>query len=134
VQIIPLGKTEEVGTAKEVMDRVKKNPNGYFPMTRVDGSMKKEGDIAYLKPFGFGKGNPVKVSYTDDTTLTLEAEPGHTFEGTAQHATWEGGGWTYYQVAGMGPEGRECVPKQYLNNNFPWSAAINLKGTGKKDT
>jgi hypothetical protein len=133
VQVIPLGKTTEVGTPKEVMDRVKKNPNGYFPMTRVDGSLKKEGDVGYLKPFGIGKGNPVKVVYTDETTLTLEAEPGHFFQGTAQHATFEQGGYTYYQVAGMGPEGRECVAKQYVNNNFPWTTAIMLKGTAWKE-
>ena len=93
----------------------------------------KEGDVGYLKPFGFGKGNPVKVTYTDDTTLTLEAERGHRFQGTAQHATYAHGGYTYYQVTGMGPEGRECVLKQHINNNFPWATFLSFKGTsGKK--
>jgi hypothetical protein len=133
IHTIPLGKTEEVGTAEEVMDRVKKNPNGYFPMTRVDGSLQNEGDVGYLKPFSVGNGNPVEVTYTDSTTLELKAKPGHTFQGTAQHATYQYGGYTYYQVAGMGPEGKEPVWKQIVNNNFPWGTAVALKGTGEKE-
>jgi hypothetical protein len=133
IHTIPLGKTEEVGTAEEVMSRVKNNPNGYFPMTRVDGSLKKEGDVGYLKPLFFGTGNPVEVSYTDNTTLELKAMPGHTFQGTAQHSTYEYGGFTYYQIAGMGPEGKEPVWKQRFNNNFPWPTALWMKGTGYKE-
>jgi hypothetical protein len=133
VHEVPLGKTVEVGTAKDVMSKVVDNPDRYFPMHGVDGSVKKEGDIAYLRPVPFVQGNPVKVIYKDDTTLLLEACPGHTFQGTAEHSTFEKNGWTYYRVAGAGPQEKESRVMQTINNNFPWATSLWWKGTGNKD-
>lgn len=120
-----IGKVSEIGSAQEYMQRMQSQPNGNFPMPAAQGVGNK-GEILTLYPFFVGCGNPVKVVDTSETSMLLEAMPGHTFQGTALHHSFERNGYVYHGVVGDGVAG-EPYWKQTANvlfSDIGWPALM----------
>lgn len=113
-----LGPVENYGSATEFWDRLRRQPNGSFPMTRIDGTFLEVGSVARLQ-FLWEKPNPVLVNAVTDCSVTLDALPGHVFQGRAKHSVHEKGGYLVYRIEGEGPaDGTEGFVQQVVNIGF----------------
>jgi uncharacterized membrane protein YgcG len=89
-------------------------PEG-FPIN-VEGKLNDVGDKASLIFFGIV--NPLTVIEKTPTSRTLEADPDHTFRGTAKHEILKAdSGHAYYKITGNGVNG-ESLGKGLANTVF----------------
>lgn len=112
-----LGPVHNFGSAEEFFDALRTQPNGRFPMTRIDGIF-SEGSTIGLRVAN-EKTNFVRVENITDCSMLLATTPEHRFKGTAEHSVRAKDGNLLYRIKGKGPkEGGEHVGLQIANVAF----------------